>query len=254
MFPVALGPQSGPPIRIFIWRRSIRCLCKSAMALSMETEKGVFTAEDFRSRAAGSSRPLADAHEIALAEIQPRGDFDLNPNVPRPPLPPGGLRLASVLVGVVDREPGATVILTLRSPHLPSHPGQVAFPGGRADPSDASVVDTALREAHEEIGLMPHLVTPIGLLDGYRTGTGYRIVPVLSLVSPHFVPEADEREVADVFEVPLEFLMSVGNHQRHSREWQGHMRHFYAMPYGERYIWGATAGILRLMYERLYAE
>jgi 8-oxo-dGTP pyrophosphatase MutT (NUDIX family) len=164
------------------------------------------------------------------------------------------LRLASVLIGVVDREPGATVILTLRSAHLPTHPGQVAFPGGRAEPGDATVVDTALREAHEEIGLAPSLVTPLGLLDGYRTGTGYRIVPVLSLVSQHFTPEPDEREVADVFEVPLEFLMNVGNHQRHSREWQGHMRHFYAMPYGERYIWGATAGILRLMYERLYEE
>jgi 8-oxo-dGTP pyrophosphatase MutT (NUDIX family) len=224
------------------------------MALSMETEKGTFTAEDFRSRAAARSRPLAEAPEIALTDVQSRGDFDLNPDVPCPPLPPGGLRLASVLIGVVDREPGATVILTLRSAHLPTHAAQVAFPGGRAEPGDATVVDTALRETHEEIGLAPGLVTPLGLLEGYRTGTGYRIVPVLSLVSQHFTPEPDEREVADVFEVPLEFLMNVGNHQRHSREWQGHMRHFYAMPYGERYIWGATAGILRLMYERLYAE
>lgn len=220
----------------------------------METESGAFTAADFRLRAAERSRPLADALDIALTEAQSGGDFDLNPEVPHPPLPQGGLRLASVLVGVVDREPGATVLLTLRSAHLPSHPGQVAFPGGGADAGDATVIDTALREAREEIGLTPDLVTPVGLLDGYRTGSGYRIVPVLSLVSPQFVPEPDEREVADVFEVPLEFLMSVGNHQRHSREWQGHMRHFYAMPYGERYIWGATAGILRLMYERLYAE
>jgi len=220
----------------------------------METESGAFTAADFRLRAAERSRPLADALDIALTEAQSGGDFDLNPEVPHPPLPKGGLRLASVLVGVVDREPGATVLLTLRSAHLPSHPGQVAFPGGGADAGDATVIDTALREAREEIGLTPDLVTPVGLLDGYRTGSGYRIVPVLSLVSPQFVPEPDEREVADVFEVPLEFLMSVGNHQRHSREWQGHMRHFYAMPYGERYIWGATAGILRLMYERLYAE
>jgi 8-oxo-dGTP pyrophosphatase MutT (NUDIX family) len=220
----------------------------------METENGAFTAADFRRRAAGRSRPLADAVDIALTDVQSGGDFDLNPEVPHPPLPKGGLRLASVLVGVVDREPGATVLLTLRSAHLPSHPGQVAFPGGRADAGDATVIDTALREAREEIGLMPDLVTPVGLLDGYRTGSGYRIVPVLSLVSPQFTPEPDAREVADVFEVPLEFLMSARNHQRHSREWQGHMRHFYAMPYGERYIWGATAGILRLMYERLYAE
>lgn len=225
-----------------------------AMALTMGTERGTFTAEDFRARAEARSRQLTEAPEIALTDVQSRGDFDLNPHVPRPPLPPGGLRLAGVLVGVVDREPGATVILTLRADHLSSHPGQVAFPGGRLDPSDVTVVDTALREAHEEIGLRPELVTPIGLLEGYRTGTGYRIVPVLSLVSPQYIPIPDEREVADIFEVPLEFLMSAGNHQRHSREWQGHMRHFYAMPYGERYIWGATAGILRLMYERLYAE
>ena len=220
----------------------------------METESGAFTAADFRQRAAERSRPLADAFDIAFTDAQSGGDFDLNPEVPHPPLPKGCLRLASVLVGVVDREPGATVLLTLRSAHLPSHPGQVAFPGGRADAGDATVIDTALREAREEIGLTPDLVTPVGLLDGYRTGSGYRIVPVLSLVSPQFVPEPDAREVADVFEVPLAFLMSAGNHQRHSREWQGHIRHFYAMPYGERYIWGATAGILRLMYERLYAE
>ncbi len=183
-----------------------------------------------------------------------RGDFDLNPQIPTPAPPAGGLRLAGVLVGVVDREPGATVILTLRAAHLPSHAGQIAFPGGRADPGDATIVDTALREAQEEIGLAPDLVTPIGLLDGYRTGTGYRIVPVLAAVLPKFTPRPDTREVADIFEVPLAFLMTGSNHQRHARQWQGHTRHFYAMPYGERYIWGATAGILRLMYERLYAE
>lgn len=224
------------------------------MALSMEIEEGTFTADDFRRRAAQRSRPLADAAEIVLTDAQSRSDFDLNPHVPRPPLPPGGLRLAGVLVGIVDREPGATVILTLRSAHLPSHAGQIAFPGGRADPGDSTIIETALREAREEIGLKPELVTPLGLLEAYRTGTGYRIVPVLALVSSRFTPEPDTREVAEIFEVPLAFLMSVGNHQRHAREWQGHTRHFYAMPYGERYIWGATAGILRLMYERLYAE
>jgi 8-oxo-dGTP pyrophosphatase MutT (NUDIX family) len=224
------------------------------MTLSMETEKGAFTAEDFQRRAALRSRPVSDAPELMAADLQSRGDFDLNPHLPAPAPPPGGLRLAGVLVGVVDREPGATVILTLRSAHLPSHAGQIAFPGGRAEAGDATIVDTALREAREEIGLAPELVTPLGLLDGYRTGTGYRILPVLALVSPHYVPEPDAREVAEIFEVPLAFLMSVGNHERHSREWQGQTRHFYAMPYRERYIWGATAGILRLMYERLYAE
>lgn len=224
------------------------------MTLSMETENGAFTADDFQRRAALHSRPLSDAANLIAADLQSRGDFDLNPDLPAPAPPPGGLRLAGVLVGIVDREPGATVILTLRSAHLPSHAGQIAFPGGRAEPNDATIIDTALREAHEEIGLAPELVTPLGLLDGYRTGTGYRILPVLALVSPHYVPEADAREVAEIFEVPLAFLMTVGNHERHSREWQGQTRHFYAMPYRERYIWGATAGILRLMYERLYAE
>jgi 8-oxo-dGTP pyrophosphatase MutT (NUDIX family) len=224
------------------------------MTPSMETENGTFTAEDFKSRAAKRARPLADAAAIALTDVRARGDFDLNAHLPLPAPPPEGLRLAGVLVGVIDREPGATLILTLRSAHLPSHAGQIAFPGGRADPGDVTVIDTALREAHEEIGLEPGLVTPLGLLDGYRTGTGYRIVPVLALVSPQFTPQPDVREVAEIFEVPLAFVMSVGNHRRHSREWQGHTRHFYAMPYGERYIWGATAGILRAMYERLYAE
>jgi 8-oxo-dGTP pyrophosphatase MutT (NUDIX family) len=224
------------------------------MAPSMKTESGTFTAEDFKRRAAERSRPLADAPHLALSEASMRGDFDLNPQIPTPAPPAGGLRLAGVLVGVVDREPGATVILTLRAAHLPSHAGQIAFPGGRADPGDATIVDTALREAQEEIGLAPDLVTPIGLLDGYRTGTGYRIVPVLAAVLPKFTPQPDTREVADIFEVPLAFLMTGSNHQRHARQWQGHTRHFYAMPYGERYIWGATAGILRLMYERLYAE
>jgi 8-oxo-dGTP pyrophosphatase MutT (NUDIX family) len=224
------------------------------MKPSMETEQGVFTAEDFQRRAALRSRPLSEASDLIAADVHARGDFDLNPHVPAPPPPPGGLRLAGVLVGVVGREPGATVILTLRSAHLPSHAGQIAFPGGRAEPGDATIVETALREAKEEIGLAPELVTPLGLLDGYRTGTGYRILPVLALVSPHYVPMPDASEVAEIFEVPLAFLMSVGNHERHSREWQGQTRHFYAMPYRERYIWGATAGILRLMYERLYAE
>jgi 8-oxo-dGTP pyrophosphatase MutT (NUDIX family) len=224
------------------------------MKPSMETEQGAFTAEDFQSRAALRSRPLSDAPDLVSADPQSRGDFDLNPDLPAPAPPPGGLRLAGVLVGVIDREPGATVILTLRSAHLPSHAGQIAFPGGRADSRDATIVETALREANEEIGLTPELVTPLGLLDGYRTRTGYRILPVLALVSPRYVPVPDPSEVAEIFEVPLAFLMSAGNHERHSREWQGQTRHFYAMPYRERYIWGATAGILRLMYERLYAE
>ncbi|NJM36102.1 MAG: CoA pyrophosphatase [Rhodomicrobium sp.] len=220
----------------------------------MKTENGAFTAAGFAKRAAQRALPLGEAGQLGNGEWVKRGDHDLNPDLADVPLPPGGLRPAAVLIGVIDREPGATVILTLRAASLNAHAGQIAFPGGRLDERDASLVETALREAQEEIGLPQTRVTPIGLLEPYRTRTGYRIVPVLSLVSEDIVLSADDREVADVFEVPLEFLMSAGNHQRHSMEWQGVRRHFYAMPYGDRYIWGATAGILRAMYERLYAE
>ena len=224
------------------------------MALTIGTKNGVFTAEDFRKRAEGRALPLSSALALAKSEDTSYGDDDLNPDLALIPPPEGGLRLAGVLIGVVNREPGATVILTLRSAHMPTHAGQIAFPGGRMEARDATIIDAALREADEEIGLPAGHVAPVALMDAYRTRTGFRIVPVLAVVEPGFTLQPQEREVADVFEVPLEFLMTVGNHQRHSREWQGRLRHFYAMPYGERYIWGATAGILRAMYERLYAE
>jgi 8-oxo-dGTP pyrophosphatase MutT (NUDIX family) len=224
------------------------------MTLSINIKNGSFTAADFRRRAERFSLPLdAAAAPAKDAEIF-RGDHDLNPDLVHFPPPAGGLRPASVLVGVVDREPGATVILTLRAANLSIHAGQVAFPGGRVEDGDATLIDTAMREAHEEVGLDPEHVTPIGLLEPYRTRTGYRIVPVLSVVSQDIGLSPDHREVEDVFEVPLEFLMTAANHQRHSLEWEGAKRLFYAMPYGNRYIWGATAGILRMMYERLYAE
>jgi 8-oxo-dGTP pyrophosphatase MutT (NUDIX family) len=224
------------------------------MALKFERKSGAFTAADFRARAASRALPLQNAADLAGSDAVSYGDHDLNPELADLPPPPGGLRLASVLVGIVDREPGATVILTLRSADMPTHAGQIAFPGGRMDARDATVIDAALREADEEIGLAPSHVTPIGLIDSYRTRTGFRIVPVLAIVAPPFTIQPQEREVADVFEVPLGFLMNASNHQRHSREWEGRLRHFYAMPYGERYIWGVTAGILRAIYERLYAE
>ncbi len=220
----------------------------------MDIKSGTFTAEDFRRRAERFSLPLTAAKKLAEDGDALRGDHDLNPDLAQSPPPYGGLRPASVLIGVVDREPGATVILTLRAPHLSAHAGQIAFPGGRCEDGDVTLIDTALREAYEEIGLEPERVTPIGLLEPYKTRTGYRIVPVLSIVSENIALHADEEEVAEVFEVPLAFLMTEANHQRHSLEWEGRRRQFYAMPYGERYIWGATAGILRIMYERLFAE
>jgi 8-oxo-dGTP pyrophosphatase MutT (NUDIX family) len=167
---------------------------------------------------------------------------------------PGGWREAAVLVPVVARRPEVTVLLTQRTAHLKAHSGQIAFPGGKIEGSDATPVEAALREAEEEIGMPPALVTPISLLDLHNTGTGFRIVPVLSLVDPSFTPFPDPNEVADVFEVPLSFLMQEQNHIRHLREWKDRRILFYAMEYENRFIWGATAAMLRNLYERLYAS
>jgi 8-oxo-dGTP pyrophosphatase MutT (NUDIX family) len=219
----------------------------------MAAAESVFTAEDFRARAEARGLPLLDA-AMASGATGLRGDHDLNSDFLMD-IAPDGYRLAAVLVPVINR-PGedATVLLTLRSTDLPSHAGQIAFPGGKRTEEDATIVATALREAEEEIGLAPAFVQPVARLDTYHTRTGFRVIPVLGVVSPGFTLRPDPSEVAEIFEVPLQFLMTVANHQRHSLEWQGRQRFFYAMPYGERYIWGATAGILRIMYERLYAE
>jgi 8-oxo-dGTP pyrophosphatase MutT (NUDIX family) len=168
-------------------------------------------------------------------------------------LSPQAWKMAAVLVPVVAREPEATVLLTLRTTHLNSHGGQIAFPGGKIEESDASPVYTALREAEEEVGMPASIVTPLSLLDLHNTGTGFRIIPVLSLVEPGFVPAPDPGEVADVFEVPLSFLMAEQNHIEQVREWKGRRILFYAIEYERRMIWGATAAMLRNLYERLYA-
>ena len=154
---------------------------------------------------------------------------------------------------VVDDPDGAKVILTQRTATLRKHSGQVAFPGGGIDEGDLSPEVAALREAREEIGLDPSFVETVGRLPQYLSGTGFRIVPVLSVVRRGFVIKPNPDEVDAVFEVPLSFLMNPDNHQRDSRTWQGIVRHFYVMPYGERQIWGITAGIIRTLYERLYA-
>ncbi|HWK87646.1 MAG TPA: CoA pyrophosphatase [Xanthobacteraceae bacterium] len=161
-------------------------------------------------------------------------------------------RPAAVLVAVVARET-PTFLLTQRAAHLSTHSGQVAFPGGRIDPGDKDPADAAMREAMEEIGLAREYITPLGYLDPYLSGTGFRIVPTVALVRPDFTLAINPAEVTEAFEVPFDFLMSPGNHQRHSREWRGILRNYYAMPYGERYIWGATAGMIRRLYERIYS-
>lgn len=193
------------------------------------------------------ARLLADPPQ--LDEPHGPGDDDLNPDMRRIP---AELRHAAVLVPVVARSP-LTVLLTARTEHLPSHAGQIAFPGGKIEADDDGPLAAALREAWEEIALSRKFVAPLGYLSPYRTGTGYIITPSVALVRPGFELSANPGEVADVFEVPLDFLMNEANHQVHSRTYGGAERRFYAMPYGERYIWGATAGIIRTLYRRLFS-
>lgn len=186
---------------------------------------------------------------------RPRSDFDLD--VPHPAtmglqLPDEvSLKPAAVLVPVINRPGGATVLLTMRAAALRDHSAQIAFPGGKIDAGDASPVETALREAEEEIGLSRAHVTPLGFLDAYLTGTGYRIVPVVAAVEPAFELSINRGEVDEAFETPLGFLMNPANHERHGRIWKGSYRSYYAMAYADRYIWGATAGILRNLHDRL---
>lgn len=159
---------------------------------------------------------------------------------------PGSATLtpASVLVPIVARQPELAVIFTQRSAHLKDHSGQVSFPGGRAAAGDPSPEATALRESREEIGLDSARVEVIGRMGDYHTRTGYRVTPVIGIVTPPFELRADANEVDEIFEVPLDFLMDPANHQRHSREWRGAQRWFFAIPYQRHYIWGATAGML----------
>lgn len=177
-----------------------------------------------------------------------RSDFDLNPDATRPART---LRRAAVLVPVVARAEGATVLLTRRADTLTSHSGQIAFPGGRLDPGETAV-EAALREAWEEIGLAPDQVEVLGLSDAYESKTGFLITPVVGWIAtpPTLSPSPDE--VADVFETPWSFLMDVANHRRDSLVHEGITRWFWAMPWEERYIWGATAGMLKGLHDRLY--
>jgi 8-oxo-dGTP pyrophosphatase MutT (NUDIX family) len=165
---------------------------------------------------------------------------------PRPD--PASLKPAAVLVPVVARVTenvsSPTILLTRRAAHLKDHSGQVSFPGGRVQAEDASPEATALREAREEIGLDAARVELLGRMPEYLTRTGFRITPVVGIVTPPFETQPDANEVEEIFEVPLAFLLDPANRQRQSREWQGQLRWFYAMPYQRHYIWGATAGML----------
>ncbi|PZQ61070.1 MAG: CoA pyrophosphatase [Phenylobacterium zucineum] len=194
---------------------------------------------------------LDPVQDEATKGAAPNSDYDLTP---------GGwsgmeladLKPAAVLIGLIEREQGPTVLLTRRSDTLRKHTGQVALPGGRQDPGEKPL-QTALREAHEEVGLEPRFVQPLGLSTPYQTGTGYLITPVVGIVRPGFSLTPNPGEVADIFETPFSYLMDLANYQEHERELPtGEKRRFYATTHEQQYIWGATAGILRALYQRLY--
>lgn len=202
------------------------------------------TRVDFDQRVAARLAPL----DAVFNDIV-RTDYDLNPGWPAPPQP--AIRKAAVLVGLIDRGDDYGVVLTLRPDTMPNHAGQVAFPGGRIEPGETALA-AALREAHEEVGVDPALVRLLGQADPYLTGSGFAISPFVGVLPGGFVPVPHEREVAAVFETPLSFLMNPANHERHEREFRGALRAYYAMPHNGRYIWGATAGMLKALYDRLY--
>jgi 8-oxo-dGTP pyrophosphatase MutT (NUDIX family) len=219
--------------------------------LSM-ADNTIFTVDDLRLRAKTALSPDAKETIFDLNKDAERGDHDLNPDMDLIEEFSKDARPAAVLVPIVDRRPHLTVLLTQRTDLLPTHAGQISFPGGKIETHDQTPLGTALRETHEEIGLSGHHIEFLGFLDSYQTATGFRIAPAVAIIEKDLPLVLDEREVAEVFEVPLNFLMNDKNHQKHSVSWKGRKRFFYAMPYENRYIWGATAGILRNLYERLY--
>ncbi len=202
-----------------------------------------FSIDDFKARAA--------KHLLVEPPLDwNRSDDDMNERARM--IPDGTVtKAASVLIPIILREAGPSVMLTQRTPHLTSHGGQIAFPGGRQDSGETALA-AALREAMEEVGLAAEFISPLGYLDGYLTITRYMVTPVVALVREGFNLQAHAHEVDDIFEVPLSFLMNPQNRQTQSREWKGMVRHFYVYPHGERYIWGATAGMIKNLYDRLY--
>lgn len=199
---------------------------------------------DFRARAA--ARLLTAPPDPDDPDTVPIGEFAL--------LAPDRVpRAAAVLIGVVPREE-PQLLFTQRSIHLPVHPGQVSFPGGKREPFDPSPLATALREANEEIGLDPALVRSLGYLDLYVTNSGFGVVGVVAEIDPSYEVRLEPAEVDDAFEVPLDFLMRPENHRVEMREWRGGLREVHHMPWRERHIWGVTAGMVRNLHERLYGR
>jgi len=192
----------------------------------------------------------ADPIEAAEVRAATRGDHDLNPGET---LPSAALRPAAVLVPLIDRAEGMTVLLTQRTAHLSAHAGQISFPGGRIEADDHDAVAAALRETEEEVGLSRERVVVIGRLDTYVTGTGFEITPMVGLIEPPYPLTIDPFEVAEAFEVPLSYVRDPRNHNRTERESAGRTRVFFVLPYEGRNIWGATAGMLVNLAEVLNA-
>lgn len=182
-----------------------------------------------------------------------RSDYDLNPGVKREINGGRPLRAAAVLCPIVERAHGLSVILTQRPDTMREHAGQVAFPGGKIDEGDANAEAAALREANEEIGLPHHHAEVLGEIDHYETGTGFRVAPIVAMIHPSFQPVPDPREVAAVFETPLDYLMNPANLETRTGHWGGRERQYYAYDWEDRYIWGATAGMLKSLADRLAA-
>ncbi len=226
-------------------RRRANGVARIARRVGHTYLRRVIDPRDFEARLRARLDPL----DALVADPRIRSDNDLNPDWPEPI---DAARAAAVLAPIVKRPGGWTMLFTQRAEETPSHPGQISFPGGRVQEGDGGPVETALRETVEEIGLARELIEPVGAWDRYDTITGFRITPIVGLIEPGFTLTLDPREVASVFEAPLAFLFDPANHERRSGVWRGAERHYYAMPYEGRFIWGATAGMIRALYERLY--
>ncbi|SDX88338.1 CoA pyrophosphatase [Citreimonas salinaria] len=197
----------------------------------------------------GKAEQIAALRAVAGADDPASSDFDLNPDAV---LPPGRtLRPAGVLVAFVERGDGLALVLTKRSSRLKHHPGQIAFPGGKQDEIDADAIDAALREAHEEVGLVPETVEVLGTMPTHETVTGFLMTPVLGLIRGPFNPVPEPGEVDEIFTVPFEHVTDPARYWQQARRWRGTRRHYYTAPFGPYYIWGATARILRGLADRV---